>query len=80
MKRVIQFGYQGSYKIDGKSYPGSLYFPRGGGLGMVWYYGTSGNMAGNALCTLQPDGSYSGELILYDRKGNIIQTGTVNVQ
>ena len=34
------------------------------------YYSTSGNMAGNALVTLQPDGTYSGPVWFFDRKGN----------
>lgn len=77
IKRVIQFGYEGTFKIDGKNYPGSLYLPRTGGVGLVWYYGSTGIAAGNALGTLQADGvTYSGTVYFFDRKGNTIDTGT----
>ncbi len=77
IKRIVQFGYEGTFKVGGKSYPGSIYFPRSGGVGMVWYYGVSGIMAGNALGTLQSDGvTYSGPIFFFDRKGNTIDSGT----
>ena len=46
---------------------------------VLWYYGTSGNMAGNALVTLQPDGTYSGPVWFFDRKGNTTNSGVVKV-
>lgn len=83
VKRVIQFGYQGNFKVNGKTYPGSLYFSRTGttgGFGMVWYYGTSGNMAGNAVLSPQADGSYVGTFLFLDRKGATIDSGTATVR
>lgn len=81
IKRVIQFGYQGTIKINGKSYPGVMYFPRTGGVGLAWYYGYSGITAGNALGTLQPDGvTYSGPVWFFNRQGNTIDTGTITFQ
>jgi hypothetical protein len=56
-----------------------MYGAVGGGTGMVWYYGYSGNTAGNALFTLQPDGTNSGPIWFYDRKGNTIDTGTATL-
>ena len=78
IKRVIQFGYQGTFIVGGKSYPGVMYFPRSGGVGLAWYYGYSGNTAGNALGTLQPDGvTSSGPVWFFDRQGNTTDTGIV---
>lgn len=77
VKRVIQFGYQGTVKIDGKGSPGVEYFPRTGGIGLAWYYGNTGLTAGNAMCFPQPDGSYTGQVWFFDRKGNIIDSGTM---
>ncbi|MFO0940356.1 MAG: hypothetical protein U0930_06265 [Pirellulales bacterium] len=77
VKRVIQFGYQGTVKIDGKGAPGVEYFPRTGGVGLAWYFGYTGITAGNAFCLPQTDGSYSGPVWFYDRRGNIIDSGTM---
>jgi hypothetical protein len=77
--RAIRGGSEGRFLIDGKRFPGSLYAATTGGTGLVWYYGTSGNMAGNALVTSRPDGTYSGPLWLFDRAGNTIDSGTVTV-
>lgn len=75
VKRVIQFGYQGNYNINGKSFPGVLYFPRTGGMGVAWYYGVSGIPASNALLQPQADGTYRGPVWFFDRKGNQIDSG-----
>lgn len=77
--RGFRGGMEGSFKVDGKISPGSLYAARGGGTGLVWYYGVSGIMAGNALVTLQPDGTYSGPIWFFDRKGNTTSSGTTTV-
>ena len=79
MLRAIHGGSEGKYKVAGKGYPGSMYAAVGGGTGMVWYFGTSGIMAGNALVTLQPDGTYSGPIWFFDRKGATRDTGTVTI-
>lgn len=76
VKRVIQFGYQGTIQIDGKKYPGVLYFPRTGGVGLAWYYGVSGNTAGNVLGTPQADGTYSGPISFYNKAGTTTDSGT----
>lgn len=47
---------------------------------MVWYYGTSGNMAGNAVLSPQADGSYVGTFLFLDRKGATIDSGTATVR
>jgi hypothetical protein len=59
LRAIIQYGSEGNFVICGKSYPGSMYAIRygqyAGGVGMVWYYGTSGIMAGNAVVQRQAD-------------------------
>jgi hypothetical protein len=30
VKRVVQYGYQGNFRIDERTYSGSMYFPRTG--------------------------------------------------
>jgi hypothetical protein len=48
------------------------------GIGVVWYYGTSGIMAGNGVLT--PTGAtsiYSGTVQFFDRAGNVTGSGTV---
>ncbi len=77
--RAFRGGMEGRFAIDGKAWPGSTYAAVGGGLGMVWYYGTSGNTAGNALATLQSDGSYSGPIWFFNRAGNTTDFGTVRI-
>jgi hypothetical protein len=77
--RAFHGGSEGTFKVDGKGYPGSVYAATGGGTGMVWYYGTSGIMKGNALVTLQSNGTYSGPIWFFDRKGNTIDSGTTTV-
>ena len=84
VKRVIQFGYQGTVRIGGKNYPGVMYLPRTGAagtVGLAWYFGNSGITAGNAIATVQPDGvTYTGTVWFYDRNGNTIDSGTVTFQ
>jgi hypothetical protein len=77
--RAFRGGIEGKFNIDGKSSPGSLYSATGGGTGLVWYYGVSGIMAGNALVTLQPDGTYGGPIWFFDRRGNTTSSGTTTV-
>lgn len=77
--RGIRGGSEGTYTIGGKRYPGSLYAAVGGGTGMVWYYGVSGVMAGTALVTAQPDGTYKGPITFLARSGATTDAGTVTV-
>lgn len=78
-QRAFSGGTQGQFAVAGKSYPGSIYRAVGGGTGLVWYYGYSGLTAGNALVTLQPDGTYSGPVWFFNRAGTVIDSGTVTV-
>ena len=78
-KRAFYGGSEGRFVVGGAGYPGSIYRATNGGLGMVWYYGTSGRMAGNALTTAQPDGRMSGTIWFFSRKGAQTDTGTVSV-
>jgi hypothetical protein len=79
VKAVRGLGYQGNFVIYGKSSPGMVYGVRGTtGIGVVWYYGVSGIMAGNGILT--PTGApntYSGTVQFFDRAGNVTGTGTV---
>jgi hypothetical protein len=79
LRRVVQFGYEGRFVIDGKTYPGSLYYPRTGGVGLVWYFGTTGIMSGNTLVSLQADGSFAGPVWFFDRRGNTTAEGTTTL-
>ena len=79
-RAVIQYGYEGKFVVDGKTYPGSLYFVRGtSNVGMVWYYGTSGLQAGTALVSPTGGSSYAGSISFTDRHGNITDSGTLTV-
>jgi len=77
--RAFHGGVEGTFTVAGKKYPGSEYAAVGGGTGLVWYYGTSGNTAGNALVTLQPDGTFSGPIWFFARSGATTDSGTVTV-
>ena len=77
--RGIRGGSEGNYVVGGVRYPGSLYAATGGGTGMVWYFGTSGIMAGNALVTLQTNSTYAGPIWFMNRKGVTTDSGTVTV-
>jgi hypothetical protein len=79
-QRAFRGGSEGKFVVNGKTFPGSAYAAVGGGLGLVWYYGTSGNMAGNALITLQPDGTNSGPIWFFNRAGAQTDSGTVTLQ
>jgi hypothetical protein len=97
LRAIIQYGSEGNYVIGGKSYPGSMYAIRygqyAGGVGMVWYYGTSGIMAGNAVVqrqvdltacqtlnlTITPISCSIGSMTTIDRRGNVLDSGTVTV-
>ena len=78
--RAFRGGSEGNFVVGGKRYPGSAYAARGGGTGLVWYFGTSGIMAGNALLTAQPDGTYAGPIWFFDRAGNTTDTGTLTLR
>jgi hypothetical protein len=77
--RAFRGGMEGRFAIDGKSWPGSAYAAVGGGLGKVWYYGTSGIMAGNALVVLQSDGPDTGPIWFFNRAGTTTDSGTVRI-
>ena len=77
--RAIRGGSEGNYVVGGVRYPGSLYAATGGGTGMVWYFGTSGIMAGNALVTVQTNNTYAGPIWFMNRKGVTTDSGTVTV-
>lgn len=78
--RAFRGGSEGNFVVGGRRYPGSMYAAVGGGTGLVWYYGVSGLMAGNALVTVQPDGSKSGPIWFFDRRGNTIDAGTLTLR
>jgi hypothetical protein len=76
----VQFGYEGKFTIDGKTYPGSFYAIRGtSNVGMVWYYGTSGLQAGSAVVAPAGGTAYTGTLSFTDRKGNVTDAGSISV-
>lgn len=55
-RAVVQYGYEGTFVVGGRSHPGSLYAVRGtGNVGLVWYYGTTGIPAGPP-CSSRPAG------------------------
>ncbi len=79
-RAVIQYGYEGKFVIDGKTYPGSYYAIRGtSNIGMVWYYGTSGIQAGTAVVSSIGGTSYTGPITFTDRQGNVTASGTCSV-
>lgn len=81
VKAMARLGSQGRYVINGKSYPGVLYAIRTiGGLGLSWFYGSTGITAGSAV--VSPTGNpneYSGTIQFVDRQGNVIDSGTVTI-
>ena len=80
VKRVIQFGYQGNFRIDGRTYPGSYYTIRGTpNIGMVWYYGSSGLSAGSAVVAPVGGTTYAGTITFTNRQGQVTDAGTVTV-
>jgi hypothetical protein len=78
-KRAFHGGTERTFTVAGKKRPGSMYAAVGGGTGFVWYYGVSGIMAGNGLVTLQPDGTYTGPIWFFDKKGRTTDSGTMTV-
>lgn len=78
-QRAISYGSEGKFVVAGVSHPGSMYRAVGGGIGLAWYYGYTGLTAGNALVTLQPDGTYSGSVWFFSRAGAVIDSGTITV-
>lgn len=77
--RAFRGGSEGRYVIGGQTRPGSMYAAVGGGVGMGWFYGYTGVMAGTALVTLQPNGTYSGPITFLARDGSTLDAGTVTV-
>lgn len=71
-------GSGGWVRVDGVRYWGVVAFNRSI-TGMTWYYGSNstGPEAGRAILTLQPDGSYTGPIQFTNRKGVIVNQGTV---
>lgn len=71
--RIGSYGvaYQGNYNVSGKVSPGILY-----GANMTWYYTPNYETKAQAALTLQPDGTYTGTITFYDKKGNVTSTGT----
>lgn len=83
VKRVVQWnGFQGNMVIAGKTYPGVMYGLRDGSgrIGFYWYYASDYAQAGQAVLTLQPDGSYSGKLDFTNHNGVVTNSGTMNVK
>jgi hypothetical protein len=81
VKALARLGSQGRYVINGKSYPGVLYAIRAtGGLGLSWFYGSTGITAGSAV--VSPTGNpneYSGTIQFVDRQGNVIDSGAITI-
>ncbi|MGB8700235.1 MAG: hypothetical protein WCD18_12530 [Thermosynechococcaceae cyanobacterium] len=71
-------GSGGWVRVDGVRYWGVVASSRGI-TGMTWYYGndSTGPEAGRATLTLQSDGSYAGSIQFTNRRGVIIDQGTV---
>lgn len=63
--------YIGNVKISGKTYPGNLY-----GANVTWFYPTNYATMGDTNLTLQPDGSFTGTITFYNKRGAIIDQGT----
>ncbi len=83
VKRVVQLnGFQGTMSIGGRNYPGVMYgFRDGTGrIGMVWYYPNDYAQAGQAVLSLQPDGSYAGPLDFTNHRGAVTESGTLNMK
>lgn len=78
--RAFRGGVEGKFVIAGKSYPGSMYYPATGKVGYVWYYGTSGVMAGTGVVSpAATTGQYSGTIQFTDKAGNVTEEGTLKV-
>ncbi len=73
-----RIGSGGWVRVDGVRYWGVV-ASNNGMTGMTWYYGTysTGPEAGRATLTLQSDGSYTGPIQFTNRRGVIIDHGTV---
>ncbi len=83
VKRVLQLnGYQGNMVIAGRTYPGVMYGLRDGSgrVGFVWYYPTDYAQAGQAVLSLQADGTYSGQLDFTNHRGVVTESGTIIVK
>ena len=79
VKTVARLGSQGNFNVNGKGYPGMIYVGRPAGTGLVWYYGNTGIMAANALLFPQADGTFSGQILFFDKRGNVTDTGTATM-
>ncbi len=83
IKRVLQLnGFQGNMVIAGRTYPGVMYALRDGSgrISFVWSYPTDYAQAGQAILSLQPDGSYSGQLDFTNHRGVVTESGSMNVK
>lgn len=83
VKRVVQWsGYQGNMVVAGRTYPGVMYGLRDGSgrVGFVWYYPADYAQAGQAVLSLQPDGTYSGQMDFMNHRGVITESGTMTVK
>lgn len=80
LRGVSQWGYEGKFVINGKTYPGSYYGIRGtSNIGMVWYYGSSGIQAGSAIVSPTGGINYAGSISFTDRQGNVTSSGVIKV-
>lgn len=79
VKAVRGIGYQGNVNISGKNFPGVMYAGNPTGTGLVWYYPTSYEEAGNAMLYRQIDGSFSGIINFLSKKGTTINSGTAKM-
>jgi hypothetical protein len=80
LRKIIHYGSEGKFVIDGKAYPGSFYaIRRTSDIGMVWYYGSSGIQAGSAVVSPTGGTNYTGTITFTDRNGNVTATGTITV-
>ncbi len=79
VKAVRGIGYQGNVNISGKNFPGVMYAGNPTGTGLVWYYPTSYEEAGNAMLYRQTDGSFSGAINFISKKGPTTDSGTAKM-
>lgn len=82
VKRVVQFnGYQGNMTIAGKTFPGVMYGLKDGSgrIGFVWYYTSDYAQAGSTFVSIQPDGTWQGQIDFTNHKGVVTETGVTNL-
>lgn len=97
LRAIIQYGSEGRFTVGSKVFPGSMYGIKSasspGSVGMVWYFGSTGRMAGSAVVQKNPDLSacltlnlplvpsscYTGTMTTTDPRGNVTGTGILTV-